>query len=167
MMLVDLEQARQHLRVLENSGADEDVATKVEQASDIVLDYLHRRAVVVSSSVANPSVITTERAHGFLNGESVTIAGHLGSTPSLNATAVISNVTDKSFTVPTAVTVAGTGGSAALTWTADTAPGTVQAAVLLVLGHLYEHRGDDQRLDEDLWQALGRLLGRSRDPVVA
>jgi Phage gp6-like head-tail connector protein len=52
-------------------------------------------------------------------------------------------------------------------WTEQDAPGHVQAAVLLVLGHLYEHRGDDMRTDDALWGAIGRLLARARDPAYA
>jgi len=56
------------------------------------------------------------------------------------------------------------------TWSVDaspsTVPGNVQAAVLLMLAHLYEHRGDEMQQDEALWQAIGRLLMRFRDPVL-
>lgn len=48
-----------------------------------------------------------------------------------------------------------------------TVPRQVQAAVLLMLTHLWEHRGDDLAPDENLWAAIGRLLARTRDPVVA
>lgn len=52
-------------------------------------------------------------------------------------------------------------------WDDTTAPGPVQAATLLVIGHLYEHRGDDMDRDGALWQAVERLLMRSRDPALA
>jgi hypothetical protein len=52
-------------------------------------------------------------------------------------------------------------------WTADTAPGQVQAATLLMLGHLHENRGDDMEPDPMVWQAIERLLMRSRDPALA
>ena len=52
-------------------------------------------------------------------------------------------------------------------WTEDTVPGPVQAAVLLVLAHLHENRGDDMANDERLWEAVGRLLMRFRDPALA
>jgi len=67
---------------------------------------------VVSSSVANPSVITTAAAHGFLPGEAVTIAGHTGSTPSINGTHVVFVTGATTFTIPVNVTVGGTGGTA-------------------------------------------------------
>lgn len=58
------------------------------------------------------------------------------------------------------------------TWDVNTSPASVppavQAAVLLMLGHQYENRGDvDLALDDRLWIAIGRLLAKWRDPVVA
>lgn len=53
------------------------------------------------------------------------------------------------------------------TWTDLTAPGNVQAAVLLMLGHLYEHRGDNLAPDGAVWDAVGRLLVGLRDPALA
>ncbi len=70
---------------------------------------------ISSSSVGTPTTITTTAPHGlgaagtiFL----VRIAGHAGSTPSLNDeyTATVSGTS--TFTVPVAVTVGGTGGTA-------------------------------------------------------
>lgn len=57
------------------------------------------------------------------------------------------------------------------TWTPDTAPPFVVAAVLLLLAHLYEHRGDEfgpaQDNDDRVWAAIGNLCRRSRDPALA
>jgi hypothetical protein len=56
------------------------------------------------------------------------------------------------------------------TWTDLDAPLPVQAAVLTMLGHLYEHRGDDlapAAYDEKAWEAVARLLARFRDPALA
>lgn len=59
-------------------------------------------------------------------------------------------------------------------WTDTTVPLPVQAAMLIMLTHLYEHRGDDMTPtptgstpDEDVWNAIDRLLKRSRDPALA
>jgi Phage gp6-like head-tail connector protein len=59
-------------------------------------------------------------------------------------------------------------------WTAATVPKPVQAAVLIMLTHLYEHRGEDMTPsgaggtpDADVWAAVDRLLARFRDPAVA
>ena len=53
------------------------------------------------------------------------------------------------------------------TWTEATVPGEVQSAVLVVLTHLWKHRGDDMQLDESLWAAVDRLLAGKKDPVIA
>ena len=68
---------------------------------------------VTSSSVANPSVITTGTAHGFANGDTVLITGHTGSTPNINGSWVISGASGSTFTIPVNVTVGGTGGTVA------------------------------------------------------
>jgi Phage gp6-like head-tail connector protein len=52
-------------------------------------------------------------------------------------------------------------------WTPYTVPGPVQSATLLMLTHLYEHRGDEPSTDDALWLAISRLLMRLRDPAVA
>lgn len=54
------------------------------------------------------------------------------------------------------------------TWTDVTVPSDVKAAVKIMLAHLYEHRGDDMKdADAAVWEAIGRLLMRRRDPVLA
>lgn len=53
------------------------------------------------------------------------------------------------------------------TWTVDTVPPAVRSAMLLLLTHLYEHRGDDMGEDERLWAAVDRLIAMHKDPVVA
>ena len=57
------------------------------------------------------------------------------------------------------------------TWTPDTAPPWVIQSVLLLLAHLYEHRGDafgnSQDNDVRVWEAIANLLRRSRDPALA
>jgi hypothetical protein len=54
-------------------------------------------------------------------------------------------------------------------WDAATAPDVVQAATLKMLGHLYEHRGDDaaENHDAKIWEAISLLLMRTRDPGLA
>src|SRR5678816_310514 len=113
MSYITLEDAKSHLRVTDdNSNAD--IQRKLTQAEAIIVDYLksraHLTATITSSSVANPTVITTDMAHDFANGDTVTIEDHEGSTPDLNGEHVVSNATALTFTVPVTVTVAGTGG---------------------------------------------------------
>lgn len=67
---------------------------------------------VTSSATGDPTVLTTA-AHGITVGTSevVTIAGHSGSTPSLNGTHLFTAITSTTGSIPVVVTVAGTGGT--------------------------------------------------------
>lgn len=53
------------------------------------------------------------------------------------------------------------------TWTELTVPKAVRSAMLLVLTHLYENRGNNMDSDPALWAAVNNLLGRHKDPVLA
>lgn len=66
---------------------------------------------IATSSVADPSVITTSAAHGLVTGDLVTIAGHSGSTPAINGRYIVTVLNATTFTIPVAVTVGGTGGT--------------------------------------------------------
>lgn len=67
---------------------------------------------ITSSSVANPSVITTATAHGLATGNQVWIQNHTGSTPALDDQVFTVTVTGPTtFTIPMNVTVGGTGGT--------------------------------------------------------
>jgi len=70
-------------------------------------------SVILTSSVANPTVITTATPHGLTTGLTTTIAGHVGSTPDINGAHVVTVLTADTFTIPVNVTVGGTGGTAA------------------------------------------------------
>lgn len=48
-----------------------------------------------------------------------------------------------------------------------TAPGWVTSAILLWTARLYEHRGDEDGEDERTWDAITRILVRSRNPALA
>lgn len=67
---------------------------------------------IVSSSVADPTVVRTLLPHGLSSGDTVTIAGHV-STPTINGAHVVTVTGEDTFTIPVAVTVAGTGGTVA------------------------------------------------------
>lgn len=64
---------------------------------------------IASSSVANPTVITTGTAHGLTTGQTVTLVGD-DSTPSLNGSHVVTVTGAETFTVPVDVTSAGSTG---------------------------------------------------------
>jgi hypothetical protein len=169
MALVSFTVAKDHLRITDTDH-DGDIQTKLEQASGIVLDYLKNRLTAIALiSVANPTVITTSVPHSLISGGTYTLAGTT-TTPTVNGPRVVTVTSPTTFTVPVAVTIgqadaAGTVGSPA--WTEETAPLPLQSATLLMLTRLYEHRGDDEKADEDCWLAIERLLIRSRDPALA
>jgi len=71
-------------------------------------------STIVSSSVANPTVITTTIPHGLTTGDTVTISGHIGSTPALDGDHVVTVLTPTTFTIPVNVTVGGAGGTVTL-----------------------------------------------------
>ena len=77
-----------------------------------IQDSNHATKAISTSSVADPSVITTSGAHGLASGMTVVIAGHAGSTPSINSTHVVTVLNATTFSIPVNVTVGGTGGTA-------------------------------------------------------
>jgi hypothetical protein len=52
-------------------------------------------------------------------------------------------------------------------WTTEDAPKPVVTAVLLMLTHLYENRGEDMRADEAVWSAIRNVLAMRRAPTFA
>lgn len=75
-----------------------------------------------TNSAPNPTVVTLSTVHGLVAGDSVTISGTSGYTPSLNNTyTVLSSpaVTAHTFAVSDTVTVLGTGGTATKVHTAQ------------------------------------------------
>ncbi len=65
---------------------------------------------ILTSSVANPSVLTFQANHGLNTGDTVTVVGHSGSTPSINGSRVVTVIDGDQVSIPVNVTVAGTGG---------------------------------------------------------
>jgi hypothetical protein len=58
--------------------------------------------VAISSSTnANPIVVTTAAAHGYVNGDTVEILGHLVNTAA-NGGWIVTNLTSTTFSIPTA-----------------------------------------------------------------
>lgn len=79
---------------------------------------------ITSSSVANPTVITAT-AHKLRTGDEIVIAGHTGSTPSLNGNHTVTVLTVDTLTIPVNVTVGGTGGTLQLRQKRYTCNGTI------------------------------------------
>lgn len=99
------------IQELENGGVCD------PQVTERLLDVLGPSVAVTSSSVANPSVITTA-ANTFVTGDTVTILGHTGSTPAVDGERVATVTAGTTFTVPINVSGGGTGGTARLSATA-------------------------------------------------
>lgn len=83
------------------------------QVTERILDVLGPSVAITSSSVANPSNILTA-ANTFVSGDTVTIAGHTGSTPAIDGERVATVVNGTNFTIPINVTGGGTLGTARL-----------------------------------------------------
>ena len=66
---------------------------------------------ITSSSIANPTVITTATDHGLQTGDSVLIAGHTSVTPALDGAYTVTVTGATTFTVPVNVSNDGTGGT--------------------------------------------------------
>lgn len=67
---------------------------------------------ITSSSVADPTLITTSAPHILSVGSVVVIATHTGATPALNGAQVVSAIpSSTTFNIPVSVTVGGTGGT--------------------------------------------------------
>lgn len=52
-------------------------------------------------------------------------------------------------------------------WTSDTVPGDVQSAVLILLTHLYENRGQDMRGNAEVWESIKDLCMQKRYMTIA
>jgi hypothetical protein len=68
---------------------------------------------IVGNSIANPTVVTTARAHGLVTGDTIFFTASGVSSPLLTASPqqVVTRITDTTFSVPVNVTVAGTSGA--------------------------------------------------------
>ena len=66
---------------------------------------------VVSSSIANPTLITCTGNVPFIDGDTVRIKGHTGSNPAIGGDYVISNKSGATFTIPVNNLAVGSGGT--------------------------------------------------------
>ena len=96
------------LQVLEAEAVNWDTESSAVDHTD---DPLNRSVPIASSSVANPSIITTTVPHGLTNGQLVLIAGHSGSTPSIAGEHVATVISTTTFSIPVNVSTGGTGGT--------------------------------------------------------
>lgn len=66
---------------------------------------------IVASSIAAATVLETLTPHNLVSGDTAAIAGHLGSTPAVDGSRVVTVIDATHVSVPLAVTIAGTGGT--------------------------------------------------------
>lgn len=178
MALVTLAVAHAHIRAswtLATSPPDPrdaDLQLKVDQASAIVLSEAKGSEVVVSSltSLSGVATVVTAVPHGLTTGDTVFLRG--ANEPEYNGvfTATVTSTTAFTYTVTGSPAGTATGPYALRivpAWTSGTVPSKVQAAVLLMVTHLWEHRGDDMYTDEALWKAIRNVLGDLRHLAVA
>ena len=117
------------------------------------------------------ATITTHGAHGLSTGNTVTLFGV--TQPEYNGVFTVTVTGTTTFTIPVTGSpdspATGTIGLTAVeAWTDLTVPSRVQAAVMMVLGHLWRFRGDeDMGIDAALWESIDRVLMRDRDPALA
>lgn len=95
------------------TGDDDTEATSLDGGTQAAA------VTIATSSIANPTVITTSGAHGLTTGDTVLIAGHSGSTPDINGSHVVTVTAPTTFTIAVNVTADGTGGTATRTNSRD------------------------------------------------
>jgi len=83
---------------------------------------------IVASSIAAATVLDTLTPHHLVSGDTVLVAGHVGSTPAVDGSRVATVIDATHVSVPVAVTIAGTGGT--LTRTTAVEPLTLAQAKL-------------------------------------
>lgn len=95
--------------------ADWDTKTGGSGAADTPVDFTlydgNRAINITSNTLANPSVVTTEKPHGLTTGDKVFIAGVATSSPTINGERTVTVISTTTFSVPVNVTTAGTGGT--------------------------------------------------------
>jgi hypothetical protein len=96
------------LAVLTNPNAHVDRFAWAVAANSTIAAAIGSPVAISSSTAANPSVITTAAAHGFVNGDTVAIVGHAGNT-NANGGWIVTNLTSTTFSIPVFGNGAGTG----------------------------------------------------------
>jgi hypothetical protein len=102
---------------------------------DSAADPGQRVTPITSSSVAPASIITCPVPHRLTTGDSVLIAGHTGSTPTVNGDRVVTVLSPTTFSVPVNVTVGGTGGTFTRAKTVNGGTGYLQVTAITLGGY--------------------------------
>lgn len=77
----------------------------------LILILWRPNGFIKASTVANPTVLESPIPHQLTTGMTIRIAGHSGSTPTINGDRVVTVVDKTHFSISVNVTVAGTGGT--------------------------------------------------------
>jgi hypothetical protein len=150
----------------ETAAGNSEGATSVDRNAETTVPV----TAITSSSVANPSVITCPRPHGLANGDKVVIAGHSGSTPSINAEYVATVLDTLRFTIPVNVTVGGTGGTVKRVSTQLGGAGYLQLTALTLGGYTnlackVRHSQDDATYADLVTFTVRTAIGAERVAV--
>lgn len=87
--------------VLNNPTAYVDRFAWAAAANSTIAAAISNPVAIASSTNANPIVVTTAAAHGYVNGDTVVIAGHAVNT-SANGGWIVTNLTSTTFSIPAA-----------------------------------------------------------------
>ncbi len=109
--LVEIGTIVQHLTAY---TADWDTKTGGAGATDAPVDYtldeLNRRITITSNTLANPTVVTSQKPHGLTTGDKIFVSGS-NSTPTIDGERTVTVTGLSTFTIPVNVSVAGTAGT--------------------------------------------------------
>ncbi len=95
--------------LLEERSIGGDAFIVTSTAGSSFVPPLPNQITILSNTLANPTVVSTQIAHGLTTGDSVTIYNS-NSTPSINGERIVTVISPTSFSVPVNVTVAGSAG---------------------------------------------------------
>ena len=139
-------------------------ATSVDQAADTRVT----RAKLVSNSIANPTVVTTEEAHQFIDNDVILIAGVITSDPTINGERV-ATVTGAGgatkFKVPVNVTTGGTDGTAVRAWTKNGGAGFISCSALSLGGWTNLTAKVAHSADNGVWVDLMTFTAITTAPI--
>jgi hypothetical protein len=116
---------------------------------------------ITSNSIANPTSVLCAAPHGLVTGDSVTIAGNITSSPSINGDWPIIYIDPTHFSVPVNVTVGGTGGTATKTSTDFGGASYLQVFSLTGTSHIVKIQHSADNGASDAWADVSGLVHTS------
>jgi hypothetical protein len=153
-----------HALTAETANANTEGASSVDNTT------LPQRVVPITSSTAIGDVITCPVPHGLTTGDTVLIAGHAGSTPSINSEQTVTVLTPLTFSIATDVTVGGTGGTFTRGKTNNGGTGYLEMTALTLGGYtsvtvVHRHSDDDVTYADLLTFTTRTTIGAQRVAV--